>query len=67
MCSPMDFARLHEENGQAEAWDLAGSIAEMSHIIRMQLFHEYELKKILHRYTYSEARKILADNHWIKE
>ena len=67
MCSAIDFGKLHEENGQAEAWEQAGMISGMSHIIRMQMFHEYEMKKILKRYTFSEARQILIDNHWITE
>lgn len=59
MCSPADYCYLIEENGREEAWMLAKEIAGFSHIIRMQLFHEYELKKILNRYTYEEAKAIV--------
>lgn len=59
MCSPADYCYLIEENGHEEAWQLAKEIAGFSHIIRMQMFHEYELRKILDRYTYEEAKAIV--------
>ena len=59
MCSPADYCYLIEENGCEEAWMLAKEIAGFSHIIRMQMFHEYELRKILDRYTYEEAKAIV--------
>ena len=55
----MDYCDLIEQNGREEAWLLAKEIAGFSHIIRMQMFHEYELRKILDRYTYDEAKKII--------
>lgn len=59
MCSGVDYCYLIEENAKEEAWKLAEEIAGFSHIIRMQLFHEYELRKILDRYTYEEAKAIV--------
>lgn len=59
MCSPADYCYLIEENGREEAWMLAKEIAGFSHIIRMQMFHEYELRKILDWYTYEEAKAIV--------
>lgn len=59
MCSPADYCYLIEENGREEAWMLAKEIAGFSHILRMQMFHEYELRKILDRYTYEEAKAII--------
>lgn len=59
MCSPADYCYLIEENGRMEAWLLAKEIAGFSHIIRMQMFHEYELRKILDRYSYDEAKRII--------
>ena len=55
----MDYCDLIEQNGREEAWMLAKEIAGFSHIIRMQMFHEYELRKILDRYSYEEAKKIV--------
>ena len=54
-----EYMRSFEENAKEEAWMLAKEIAGFSHIIRMQLFHEYELRKILDRYTYDEAKAIV--------
>ena len=59
MCSPMDYCYLLEEGAHEEAWRLAQELSGFSHIIRMQLFHEYELRKILDRYSYEEAKKIV--------
>lgn len=59
MCSGVDYCYLIEENAKEEAWKLAEEIAGFSHIIRMQMFHEYELRKILVRYTYEEAKAIV--------
>lgn len=59
MCSPMDYCDLIEQNGREDAWQLAKEISGFSHIIRMQLFHEYELRKILDMYTYDEAKAIV--------
>lgn len=59
MCSPVDYCYLIEENAKEEAWKLVEEIAGFSHIIRMQMFHEYELRKILDRYTYEEAKAIV--------
>ena len=55
----MDYCDLIEQNGREDAWLLAKEIAGFSHILRMQMFHEYELRKILDRYTYDEAKKIV--------
>lgn len=59
MCSGVDYCYLIEENAKEEVWMLAKEIAGFSHIIRMQMFHEYELRKILDRYTYEEAKAIV--------
>lgn len=59
MYSPMDYCDLIEQSGREDAWMLAKEIAGFSHIIRLQLFHEYELRKILDRYSYDEAKKII--------
>ena len=55
----MDYCDLIEQNGREDAWLLAKEIAGFSHIIRMQLFHEYELRKILDMYTYEQAKQII--------
>ena len=55
----MDYCDLIEQNGREDAWLLAKEIAGFSHILRMQMFHEYELRKILDRYSYDEAKKIV--------
>ena len=55
----MDYCDLIEQNGREDAWILAKEIAGFSHILRMQMFHEYELRKILDRYSYEEAKKIV--------
>lgn len=55
----IELCQLIEDNAYTECWDLVRKIAELSHINRMYLFHEYEIKKILSRYSYAEAKEII--------
>ena len=61
----IELCQLIEDNAYNECWDLAQTQTaepregELSHINRMYLFHEYEIKKILSRYSYAEAKEIM--------
>ena len=65
MCAAIEYCRNIEEGGQYDAWDLARKISGMSHILRMQVFHEYEMKKIMEKYTYIQAKELLTQSHML--
>ena len=65
MCAAIEYCQAIEEGGQYDAWDLARKISGMSHILRMQVFHEYEMKKIMEKYSYLQAKDKLAEFHML--